>query len=104
VEESYIRACPECLAARIAQFRYHSRLPQAPWLLNLEGEALREAEFQTRKDAAALTVSLDDLVRCARCAKVIRIKEARSFATPGSNSHSPNCRECFEDLSGQLLR
>lgn len=93
-------ACPKCLHERIRALRVSgAALPD--WLVYLEGATARSLRDAERREAAELSVSLDDLYRCARCDKVIHQKDARYHIDPRTHSSPPYCLTCYGVLKAE---
>lgn len=90
-------ACPQCLPGRITALRLSGAdLPD--WLLYLEKAAGREVRAQAKRAEAALSVSFDDLYRCATCSKMIPAKDARYYIDPETHSSPPYCVACYDRM------
>lgn len=100
VQERYVSLCPSCVSRRIEALR-ERRGAVPDWLEQLDLEARHELRAQERREAQALTVSWTDLVPCARCGKVIRLKEARYPLNEGQSVLHPHCQGCYAIVRGK---
>ena len=100
VQERFVTLCPKCVAERIEGLRQRGKeIPD--WLEQLDREVRHELRAQERRAREALTVSWTDLVRCAKCGRVIRLKDARYPPTEGESVCYPHCQGCYGIVRGK---
>jgi len=80
-EQQYVSLCPKCATERIEHMASEGgELP--PTVVWLHFETRKETRGQERQEREALSVKLDDFLRCHRCGRTVQVKDAASVSVP----------------------